>query len=78
MGQPPDMGRLMEWSMGNYVCCMPLLEGRKCVQALAVRASISSPLLPCGPGPGLPSVLTASPQNTSHLQHGERIWDGVE
>lgn len=22
MGQPPDTGRLMEWSMGNYVCCM--------------------------------------------------------
>lgn len=71
MGQPPDMGRLMEWSAGNYVCCMPVLEGRQCAQALTVQASISCFLAEMGPG--LHSVLIARPQNISHLQHGEDI-----
>lgn len=33
---------------------------------------------PADEGPGLRSVLTASPQNTSSLQRGEDIWGGVE
>lgn len=78
MGQPPDMGRLMEWSMGNYVCCMPGLEGRQCVQALTSEPASAHHCFPPEVGPGLPSVLTASPQNVSNLQHAEDIWDGIE
>jgi len=78
MGQPPDMRRLIEWSVGNYGCCMPVLEGRQCVRVLGLQASTSSPLLPCRAGSRALFCADCSPQNISCSQCGGDIWDGVE
>lgn len=70
MGQPPDTGRLMEWSMGNYVCCM-----HPGADYLSQHQLTAAPLQTWVPGSVLCSL---SAPKTSALYRVAKTWDGVE